>query len=158
MCPKTAHLAVMSCLPDTQAQQLRAKIVAQDTYDLAGYKQLLDDLRGQSASQDVCAAYEELVAAFPTAVRGELWRKTGTTGTRVHSCACFECWRCGRTEVACLHRLLDKGVALPRSVAQQSGTGCQQSPALLCTAPHMQQQQQHQRVQASIQLITASVL
>lgn len=57
--------------PRTQAQQLRAKIVTQDTYDLAGYKQLLDDLRGLSASQDVCSAYEELVAAFPTAVSVE---------------------------------------------------------------------------------------
>ena len=55
----------------TQAQQLRAKIVTQDTYDLAGYKQLLDDLRGLSVSQDVCSAYEELVAAFPTAVSVE---------------------------------------------------------------------------------------
>lgn len=51
-----------------QAQQLRAKIVTQDVYDLSGYKQLLDDLRGLSASKEVCEAYEELVAAFPTAV------------------------------------------------------------------------------------------
>jgi hypothetical protein len=64
---KLAH--TLPVPPVLQAQQLRAKIVTQDAYDLAGYKQLLDDLRGQSASKEVCAAYEELVAAFPTAVR-----------------------------------------------------------------------------------------
>lgn len=54
-----------------QAQQLRAKIVTQDNnYDLPGYKQLLDDLRGLSANQEIAAVYEELVAAFPTAVSG----------------------------------------------------------------------------------------
>jgi hypothetical protein len=62
------HISLTSPSPAPQAQQLRAKIVTQDTYDLSGYKQLLDDLRGQSANQDVCSAYEELVAAFPTAV------------------------------------------------------------------------------------------
>jgi hypothetical protein len=51
-----------------QAQQLRAKVVTQDAYDLSGYRQLLDDLRGVPPSEEVRAAYEELVAAFPTAV------------------------------------------------------------------------------------------
>jgi hypothetical protein len=59
---------MLSAVPLAQAQQLRAKIVSQDAYDLTGYKQLLDDLRGLSASQEVCSVYEELVAAFPTAV------------------------------------------------------------------------------------------
>lgn len=53
-----------------QARQLRGRIASSETYDLAGFKNLLEDLRGAPADAAIRAVYEELVAAFPTAVRG----------------------------------------------------------------------------------------
>ncbi|WIA36938.1 hypothetical protein OEZ86_008179 [Tetradesmus obliquus] len=51
-----------------RAQQLRLKIQEQDVYDLQAFKQLLDDVRGAAMSDEISLVYEELVAAFPTAV------------------------------------------------------------------------------------------
>lgn len=51
-----------------QAQQLRAKL-HEDSYDVAAYKQLLDELRSVPMSEEARKVYEELVMAFPTAVR-----------------------------------------------------------------------------------------
>jgi hypothetical protein len=53
-----------------QAQQLRLKIQEQDAYELPAFKQLLDDVRGAAMSDEIRLVYEELVAAFPTAVSG----------------------------------------------------------------------------------------
>jgi hypothetical protein len=53
-----------------QAQQLRLKIQEQDVYELQAFKQLLDDVRGAAMSDEIRLVYEELVAAFPTAVSG----------------------------------------------------------------------------------------
>jgi hypothetical protein len=53
-----------------QAQQLRLKIQEHDAYELPAFKQLLDDVRGAAMSDEIRLVYEELVAAFPTAVSG----------------------------------------------------------------------------------------
>jgi hypothetical protein len=49
---------------------LRLKIQQQDVYELQAFKQLLDDVRGAAMSDEIRLVYEELVAAFPTAVSG----------------------------------------------------------------------------------------
>lgn len=55
-----------------QAQQLRQSIQTEAQYDVQAYKQLLDDMRGAKMSDELRMVYEELVAAFPTAVSGRL--------------------------------------------------------------------------------------
>lgn len=66
-----------------QAQQLRLKIQEQDVYDLQAFKQLLDDVRGAAMSDEIRLVYEELVAAFPTAVSGSCSATAAASGWAV---------------------------------------------------------------------------
>lgn len=55
-------------LGDLQARKLRAKLDDSE-YDASGWSSLIDELRGLQLTEESRALYEEILGAFPTAVR-----------------------------------------------------------------------------------------